>query len=443
MIMNASARWLSGWSTNKSRWLAIASCLLLVGVTAPALGAAHEPVVAAAKKEKPALLETLKELCSIESGSADREGLDRIADLIAKRLSALGGKVEMIEPGPDTVRFIDTPEKLGKMVRATFTGKGSTKILLIAHMDTVYPRGMLAKQPFRIDGDRAYGLGIADDRHGIAVILHTLAILRSMQFSDHGTITVMINGDEEVNSPASRNHITRLGSEHDVVFSFEGGGNLQEDRLRLATSGIAEAVLRVKGRASHAGGAPEKGVNALYEMAHQVLQMRDLSNESVGLKVNWTMANSGIVRNMIPPSAQAQADIRVERLEDYDGIEQKLRERIKNKLLPESEVELVFERRFPPLQPSAAARKLAAHAQKVYEELGMKLAVIDKPTGGGTDAAFAALKAKGPVIESFGLRGFGSHSINAEYILLDSIEPRLYLATRMIMDVAQGKAPVR
>jgi glutamate carboxypeptidase len=341
------------------------------------------------------------------------------------------------------VRFIDTPEQLGKMVRATFTGKGTAKILLIAHMDTVYPRGMLAKQPFRIEGDRAYGLGIADDRHGIALILHTLAMLRTMKFSEYGTITVMINGDEEVNSPASRNHITRLGADHDVVFSFEGGGNQQEDRLRLATSGIAEAVLRVKGRASHAGAAPERGVNALYELSHQILQMRDLSNESVGLKVNWTMANSGIVRNMIPPSAQAQADIRVERLEDYDGIEQKLRERIKNKLLPESGVELIFERRFPPLQPTAAARKLAAHAQKVYEELGMKLSVIDKPTGGGTDAAFAALKAKGPVIESFGLRGFGSHSINAEYIFLDSIEPRLYLATRMIMDVARGSAPLR
>ena len=251
MTMNASADRSSRlgvcpdpYQAKVSRWLAMMSCLLLAGITASAFGAASEPLLSLAKKEKPALLETLKELCSIESGSSDREGLDQIAAVIAKRLGALGGKVEMIEPGPDTVRFVDTPEKLGKMVRATFTGKGSAKILLIAHMDTVYPRGMLAKQPFKIEGDRAYGLGIADDRHGIAVILHTLAMLRAMKFSDYGTITVMINGDEEVNSPASRNHITRLGSEHDVVLSFEGGGNLQEDRLRLATSGIAEAILR-------------------------------------------------------------------------------------------------------------------------------------------------------------------------------------------------------
>ncbi len=416
--------------------------MLGAGLAAHATGQPAEPVLSLAQKERPALLNTLKELCEIESGSSDREGLDKISAVIAARLTGLGGKVEMIEPGPDTVRFVDTPEKLGKMVRATFAGKGTRKILLLAHMDTVYPRGMLAQQPFRIDGNRAYGLGIADDRHGIALILHTLAMLKAMNFADYGTLTVMINGDEEVNSPASRNHITRLGAEHDVVFSFEGGGNPQEDRLRLATSGIAEAILRVRGRASHAGGAPERGVNALYEMAHQVLQMRDLSDPATGLKVNWTMANAGIVRNMIPPGAQAQADIRVERIADYDGIEQKLRERMKNKLLPESQVELIFERRFPPLQPTAAARTLAAHAQRIYGELGMKLGILDQPTGGGTDAAFAALKAKGPVIESFGLRGFGSHSINAEYILIESIEPRLYLATRMIMDVAQGKAPL-
>lgn len=417
--------------------------MLGAGLAAHATGQPAEPVLSLAQKERPALLNTLKELCEIESGSSDREGLDKIAAVIAARLTGLGGKVEMIEPGPDTIRFVDTPEKLGKMVRATFAGKGTRKILLLAHMDTVYPRGMLAQQPFRIDGNRAYGLGIADDRHGIALILHTLAMLKAMNFADYGTLTVMINGDEEVNSPASRNHITRLGAEHDVVFSFEGGGNPQEDRLRLATSGIAEAILRVRGRASHAGGAPERGVNALYEMAHQVLQMRDLSDPATGLKVNWTMANAGIVRNMIPPGAQAQADIRVERIADYDGIEQKLRERMKNKLLPESQVELIFERRFPPLQPTAAARTLAAHAQRIYGELGMKLGILDQPTGGGTDAAFAALKAKGPVIESFGLRGFGSHSINAEYILIESIEPRLYLATRMIMDVAQGKAPLK
>jgi glutamate carboxypeptidase len=362
--------------------------------------------------------------------------------VIAGRFRALGAKVEVVEPGAEIYRMFDTPKQIGRMVKATFTGKGTRRILLLAHMDTVYPRGMIAKQPYKLEEDRAWGLGIADDRHGVAVILHALAILKAMNHAEYGTLTVLITADEEVSSPASRFVTTELGAQHDAVLSFEGGGGPKADQIRLATSGIAAATLNVQGRASHAGAAPEQGVNALYELAHQVLQARDLSQPEVGLKANWTLAKAGVVRNMIPPEAQAQADVRVDRVSDYDGIEQKLRERIKNKLLPDSKVELTFERRRPPLQATDASRALGAHAAKIYEEMGMRLTVRDRPTGGGTDAAFASLKTKAPVLEGFGLRGFGSHSTNAEYILISSIEPRLYLAVRMIMDIGQDKAPL-
>jgi len=419
-------------------------CVLLATVFAAgnAHAAANEAVVALAKQAQPAMLKTMQALVEIESGSADREGLDRIAETIAARLKALGGKVELIEAGPEVYKMFDTPDKIGRMVRATFTGTGKRRILLLAHMDTVYPRGMLTQQPFKFEGDRAWGLGIADNKHGIALILHSIEMLRALKFADYGTLTVLINGDEEVSSPGSRFLITKLGGEHDAVLSFEGGGNPQADQVRLATSGIGAATITVRGRASHAGGAPERGVNALYEAAHQVLQARDLSRPEVGLKVNWTLARAGVVRNMIPPGAQAQADIRVDRVADLEGIEQTLRERIKNKLLPEAEVTLDFENRRPPLQATDASRALAAHAASIYAELGLKLTVRDRPTGGGTDAAFAALATRAPVIEGFGLRGFGSHSTNSEYILTESIAPRLYLATRMIMDISQGTAPL-
>ena len=252
------------------------------------------------------------------------------------------------------------------MVRATFTGKGTRKILLLAHMDTVYPRGMLAQQPFRIEGDRAWGLGIAD-QHGMASrsSCTRLPCCRAMNFRDYGTLTVLINGDEEIELARARAIlITKLGAEHDVGAVVRRRRRPGSDQIRLATSGIGAADLTVRGRASHAGSAPERGVNALYEMAHQVLQARDLSDPAVGLKVNWTLAKAGIVRNMIPPGAQAQADIRVDRVADYDGIEQKLRERIKNKLLPDSDVELDFERRRPPLQATDASRALCARTRE-------------------------------------------------------------------------------
>ena len=422
----------------KTTLSALCLAVLLAGLTAPTRAAPVEPVMSLASKEESPLLDTLKDLVSIESGSGDREGLDKIANLIAARLQALGGKVEQIEAGTDVYRMFDTPKQIGKMVLARFAGTGSKKILLIAHMDTVYLRGMLAQQPFRIEGNRAYGLGISDDKHGIAVILHTLAMLKQMNFRDYRELTVLINGDEEISSPASRGLLTKLGAEADAVFSFESTP-AASDRLALVTAGIGAFILKVEGRASHAGSAPEQGRNALYELAHQIMQTRDLSDPANGLKMNWTVASAGTNRNVIPAVASASADVRVARVADYDGIEQKVRERIKKQLIPDVKVTLDFERRRPPLELRPPSLALATYAQKIYAELGRPLLVSNVAVGGGTDAAFAGLNATGPVLESMGLRGFGSHSNNAEYIEIDSIEQRLYLAARLIMDFAQGK----
>jgi len=419
--------------------------LALATIAACGAWAQADPRIRAlAQEQKPAVLETMRELVGFESGSREIEELDRIAAHIAVKFRALGAQVEVIEPvEAQTTRFSDTPERIGKLVKATFTGSGKARILMLAHMDTVYPKGMLAKQPFRIDGNRAYGLGIADDKQGIALILHVMAMLKSLDFRDYGTITVLINGDEEISSPAGRYHQGLLGESHDVVLSYEGGGSPEEERLRLATSGIALAHLTVKGRASHAGSAPERGINSLEELAFQIGQMRDLSDPSKGIKVNWTLAKAGVVHNMIPPESTATADVRVERVSDFDIVEKAIQERIRKQLLPQAKVELNFERHFLPLELRPVSRSLAAHGQAIYEELGRPLKVLERSTGGGTDASNAAVRAKGPVIEGFGLPGFGSHTVNAEYILVDAIEPKLYLSTRLIMDLATGKAPLR
>ena len=409
----------------------------LIAFACSAFGQSDQAVLAQARANKAPLLETLKDLVSIESNSRDFEGLSKIADLIAARLKAAGGDVALVEPS-DVYKMEDTPERIGRIVRATFKGTSTKKIMLIAHMDTVYPRGTLQKQQFRVDGDRAYGLGISDDKQGVALILHTVAVLQKIGFKDYGTLTVLINGDEEISSPGSRALLTRLGAEHDATLSFEAS-RVDSDKLALATAGIASVVLKVQGKASHAGGAPHLGVNALYELSHQILQTRDLSDPATGLKMNWTVARAGMNRNVIPPGAEATADVRVLRVADYDRIEAAVRERIKKQLLPEAKVDLVFERRRPPLEASPAAHALAKHAQGIYKEIGMDLVVDSIAEGGGTDAAFAALKTQNAVVERFGLRGFGAHSNDDEYVLVSSIEPRLYLAARTIMDIARDR----
>lgn len=414
--------------------------LLLFGLALPGArpvaAQARDAVLALVQFERAPLVGTLSELVGIESGSRDFEGLSQLADLIARRLRELGGEVQIVPPA-DVYRMQDTPSRLGHSVLARFRGTGTRRILLLAHMDTVYRRGMLAQQPFRIVGERAYGLGIADNKHGIAVILHTLSVLRALGFNDYGLITVLINADEEVSSPGSRALIVRLGREHDAVFSCEGAS---AHRILLQTSGIGAFTLTVRGRASHAGAAPDYGRNALYELAHQILQTRDLADTDAGVSMNWTVAAAGLTRNVIPDEARATADVRVLRIEDYDRIETTVRQRIGNRLIPDTEVSLAFERRRPPLVANAASRALARHAQAIYSELGLRLVVDDRPSGGGTDAAFAALESDAPVLEGLGLHGHGAHASADEFIDLRSIEPRLYLLTSLIIDVAQGVA---
>ena len=419
--------------------LAVGATLLSAPVHGQLARSPDAAVQAAAAAQRQPLLASLKEFVDIETGSRDHEGIAQATELLATKLKALGGQVQFIEPQEATnYRMADTPEKIGRMVKATFAGTGTKRIMLIAHIDTVYPKGMAAKQPFRIEGDKAYGLGISDDKQGVAMVVHVVAMLRALNFNEYGVLTVLVNGDEEISSPGSRAELTKAGGEHDAVLSFEAT-RTNSDKLSLATSGIASVELKVEGRASHAGAAPERGVNALYELSHQIMQMRDLSQNDKGLKLNWTVAQSGTNRNVIPAYATAQADVRVLRVADYDGIEAAVRERAKKQLLPEAKVTVNFERRRPPLEVTAANRKLAAHAQTIYSELGRKLEVDDQPEGGGTDAAFAALKTQAAVVERFGLQGFGGHSADNEYVLLETVEARLYLAARVVIDVARGK----
>lgn len=420
-------------------------CLLAAGWLALALphgASAQTPPPSALQARVAAqvhpLLDSLKTLVAIESGSRDLEGLGRLADLVASRLQDTGMTVQQLPAKAPGFHPQLKGAALGAMVYGTRSGRGQKKVLLIAHMDTVYPRGMGAKQPFRIDGDKAYGLGISDDKGGVALILHTVKLLHEIGYTDYAQLGVLINADEEIGSPGSGAFIAQLGSEYDAVLSFEGGG-FERDMVRLATSSIAIVELRVTGKAAHAGAAPDAGRNALVEMAHQVLKTRTLGDKDAGLKINWTVARAGETRNVIPASATAIADVRALSNADLDRMEAALRESIKDKLIPEAQVELDFYRSRPAFVANDAARALARHAQGVFNDIGLPLQVRDRASGGGTDAAFAGQRPKGGVLESMGLRGHGAHTSDDEYIFINSIAPKLYLATRMVMDIGSGK----
>lgn len=411
---------------------ALLSALLALSFTAQAAPDAR--LLAASQAAQPAVIQTLKQMVSIESGSDNATGLAQMADYTEKRLQALGAKTERIQAklGP------------GATVKGSFAGRGRARIMLIAHMDTVYPPNTLATQPIREDGNRLYGPGIADDKGGIAVILHALKILGDAGWRDYAKLTVLFNPDEEVGSVDSGELIATLADEHDIVLSFEptaAKAVVKTEGLLLGAAGTATATMEVKGRAAHAGAAPQIGRNALIELSHQLLQTREVAKSVPGTQLNWTMAKAGEVRNQIPEHAVATGDVRLTVNGGAEQLQAALQDKVDaNRLVPDTQTTVKMDIGRPPYAAGEPGRALARHAQTIYAELDGRPLNLVPGTGGGTDAGFASRSGKAVVLESFGLAGFGYHARD-EYIEIDSIVPRLYLATRMLMDIGAGQAP--
>lgn len=422
----------------------VAACALLLAACAQTPGGGAAPagqatlrnpadpalLRAAAEKAQPAVIEHLKEMVLIESGSKQKDGLLKMADGLEKRLQALGMKTE---------RRRATAGAGADNLIGTLKGSGKRKIMLLAHMDTVYGPGILATQPFKVDGNRVYGPGIADDKGGIAVIVAALQILKDAGWKDFDTITVMFNPDEEVGSQGSGELIAELAAQHDLALGFEpsaGKAVTPNHIVLLGASGILEAKLAVTGRAAHAGNSPKDGRNALYELAHQMLQTRDVAASVPGAQLNWTVAETGgNPFNQIPAKAEAVGDVRINQAGADQKLNAALQEKIKSQLIPDTQVSLKLETNRPIYLAGEKGKAVAERARAIYKELGRDLTFVPM-TGGGTDAAYLARSGKASVLESLGLAGWGYHAKD-EYIEADSIVPRLYLLTRLMTEAAQ------
>lgn len=391
-----------------------------------------DAVFKAAEAAQPAVIETLQKLVLIESGSANLPGLVKVADYAQARLNALGAKTERIK----------TSDSDRVMVKGVFTGKGRLKAMLIAHMDTVYPDGILASQPYKLDGNRLYGPGIADDKGGIAVILHALGMLKSLGWNDYATVTVLFNPDEEIGSGGSGALIQALAAEHDVVLSYEptaAKSMAKVEGVLLAAAGTATAKMEVKGRASHAGAAPDEGRNALIELSHQMLATQDIAKNIPGAQLNWTYAQGGSVRNQIPAQAMATADVRLLKPDAAEKLQAALVAKTQEShRVPDTHVHVSLDVGRPPYVAGERGMALAQKARAIYAELDGRQLFFHPVTGGGTDAGFASGSGKAAVLESLGLAGWGFHAKD-EYIEIDSIVPRLYLTGRLLQELA--KAP--
>lgn len=396
--------------------------LALSCATAHAADPTPQDLLQQARAEQPHYLDTLKALVSVDTGTGTEAGLAQVGAQLAQRLKALGAEVKTSPAAPS----------VGDNIVGTFKGSGSKDFLLMVHYDTVFVPGTVAKRPLRIEGERAYGPGVADAKGGVAMILHAVKLLQDQQFKGYRTLTVLFNPDEEMGSAGSRQLIAELARQHDFVFSYEPP---DKDAVTVATNGINRLKLEVKGRASHAGSAPEQGRNALIELSHQLLQLNALGDSAKGTTVNWTLAKAGEKANIIPALATAEADMRYSDLGETARVQADAQRIVKQQLVADTQVNLVLEKGRPPLANNEASTQLAQKAQQLYAKVDHTLKPIAMRFG--TDAGYAYVpgSAKPAVLETLGVVGAGLHG-DDEYMEIASVAPRLYLSVAMIRALA-------
>lgn len=380
-------------------------------------------LLSAAQESKAKFVQDLRVLVNIDSGTDDAKGLAQVEAFLAERLNDLGAIVDVLAE----------PPSVGKIVVGTFQGNGAKNIMMMIHYDTVFSAGEAAKRPFRVEGNKALGPGVADAKGGALIILHAMDIARQRGFKGYKTLTVFFNPDEETGSQGSSEMIRNLSSQQDFVLSYEPP---EADLVTVATNGIAYVHLNVTGLASHAGSAPEKGRNAAIELSNQIMQLKDLGNAAKGTTVNWTVMQAGNRVNVIPDKASAIADMRMSDLTEIQRVQTDANSIVRSKFIPETEVNVRIENRRPPFIKNPASDSLAALANTIYQEIGKTIEPVAMRYG--TDAGFAynPNSSKPVVLDGMGIVGDRIHSSD-EWADLDSVAPRLYLTVRMLEMLTQ------
>lgn len=367
-----------------------------------------------------AILSAIRALVEHESKSRAEGPLNELADFVAAQLRDLGGGVELIaEPG------------YGTHLRARFDFGHDTRephLLVIGHLDTVWPLGTLARLPFRITPEgHAHGPGIFDMKSGIAILLEAIRTIRQQELATKRPLTVLLTCDEEIGSKTSRPLVEEEAQNAAAALVLEPpvtGGIVKTGR-----KGIGTFTIRALGRAAHAGLDPAKGVNAIVELAHQTVRLAALNNYEQGVTVSVGIVNGGTGINVVPAEAEAKVDVRFWTPEDGEQVVNAIRGL--TPALAEAQLEITGGVNRPPMPRSERNIALFEHARELAAEIGF--ALEDTVVGGGSDGNFTAALGV-PTLDGLGVDGAGAHAEH-EHILISDIPRRAALLTRLLQTV--------
>ncbi|MBK8616854.1 MAG: M20 family metallopeptidase [Anaerolineales bacterium] len=355
----------------------------------------------------------LKQLVEIESPSHDKAAVDRVGIFVADEALKYGADVEVI-----------SNRKTGDHVVARW-GSGENGILLLCHMDTVFPLGTLKSMPYREADGKIYGPGTLDMKAGIVICL---AALEELQKSGrlNRPVTLLCTSDEEIGSGTSRKYIEEYAKESALVLVMEAA--LLDGSLKTWRKGVGGFRVHVKGVAAHAGGDHEKGRNAIEEMAHQVLAIQKMTDYKRQTTLNVGVMNGGTVSNVIPEEAFAEVDIRVMQPGEWERIEAEMKNL--KPVLDGTTLKITGGLNRPPMPFDETMKATFEKAKSIAAGIGMELKAGG--TGGASDGNFVAPFGI-PVLDGMGAIGEGYHS-EREYIFADSLEQRRDLLITLLMN---------
>ena len=370
------------------------------------------------------LKQLLKLLVETESPSHDKSAVDRVGAIVTEEVRKLSAQVEVI-PNNETgdhilARFqpFDTAQDKSSSLIL------HPSILLLCHMDTVFPLGTINKTPYREDGEKIFGPGTLDMKAGIVIAL--AAIEQAQKAGLNRPVTLLCTSDEEIGSHTSRELIVSLAKESALVLVMEGA--LLDGSLKTWRKGVGEFWVKAKGRAAHAGGDHEKGRNAIEEMAHQVIAIQKLTDYSKQTTLNVGVIQGGTVSNVVPEEAIVQVDVRVMQPGEWGRLESEM-----SKLKPAldgTSIEITGGLNRPPMPFDDTMKATFEKAKSIAATIGMTLTAGG--TGGASDGNFVAPLGI-PVLDGMGAVGEGYHS-EREYIFADSLEQKAKLIAALIRE---------
>jgi glutamate carboxypeptidase len=369
------------------------------------------------KSRSPEMLSTVKRLVLAESPSLEKAPADRCCDILAAEWRKRGASVERI-----------AQRLRGDQLRITWWPKKSRpagQFLVLGHYDTVYASGSLAKMPFCVSGGKAFGPGIFDMKAGITQALFALEALQHSKAPLTHRLVFLWTSDEEIGSDASRKIIETEARRSDAVFVLEPSFG-PKGLIKTARKGVGEAELIIHGRASHAGLAPQEGINAVHELARQLQRIQEWNDLRRGVSVNADIIEGGTRVNVIAEHARAVLDLRALRVSDMARIERKLQ--ALRPFLPGAKLEVRGGFNRAPLERKSSA-ELFARARALAKQMGLSLG--ECTAGGGSDGNLTAAVGV-PTLDGLGAVGHGAHSKD-EHILINTMPARAALLAALLV----------